>query len=301
MRKVIGIGETVLDIIFQDGQPQRAVPGGSVFNGMVSLSRCGVPALFISELGNDVVGRFIRSFMEANRLSTDYIDCFEEGQSPLSLAFLDENRNAQYAFYKDFPEKRLNVSFPEIHSGDVLMFGSYFAVHPELRNKVRSLLQYARSQRAILLYDINFRNAHAGERRALLPHFLENFAFATIIRCSEEDLNVLFPRQSIDEIDDLYFSSANKIRIITQGEKAIRLKTPTWEKSYSVKPVIPRSSVGAGDNFNAGLVYGIIKHGFSALDDLPESQWDLLIDYAQLFAAEACLSWDNYVPDHFLT
>ena len=29
MRKVIGIGETILDILFRDGQPQAAVPGGS--------------------------------------------------------------------------------------------------------------------------------------------------------------------------------------------------------------------------------------------------------------------------------
>lgn len=26
MRKVIGIGETILDILFRDGQPQAAVP-----------------------------------------------------------------------------------------------------------------------------------------------------------------------------------------------------------------------------------------------------------------------------------
>ena len=44
MRKVIGIGETVLDIIFKNNQPQRAVPGGSAFNAIISLGRAGVPA-----------------------------------------------------------------------------------------------------------------------------------------------------------------------------------------------------------------------------------------------------------------
>ena len=37
MRKVIGIGETILDIIFRGDQPSAAVPGGSVFNGIVSF------------------------------------------------------------------------------------------------------------------------------------------------------------------------------------------------------------------------------------------------------------------------
>ena len=50
MRKVIGIGETILDIIFRGGQPTAAVPGGSVFNGIVSLGRIGVPTVSYTHL-----------------------------------------------------------------------------------------------------------------------------------------------------------------------------------------------------------------------------------------------------------
>ena len=57
MRKVIGIGETVLDIIFKDDEPVSAVPGGSVFNALISLGRAGVKASLISETGNDHIGR----------------------------------------------------------------------------------------------------------------------------------------------------------------------------------------------------------------------------------------------------
>ena len=59
MRKVIGIGETILDIIFRDEQPIGAVPGGSMFNGLISLGRVGVSSAFISETGNDRVGQKI--------------------------------------------------------------------------------------------------------------------------------------------------------------------------------------------------------------------------------------------------
>jgi hypothetical protein len=41
MKREIGIGETVLDILFKDDQPQKAVPGGSTFNSIVSLGRAG--------------------------------------------------------------------------------------------------------------------------------------------------------------------------------------------------------------------------------------------------------------------
>ena len=65
-RKVIGIGETILDILFKNNQPTAAVPGGSVFNGIISLGRMGVNVDFISETGNDKVGNIILDFMKEN-------------------------------------------------------------------------------------------------------------------------------------------------------------------------------------------------------------------------------------------
>ena len=50
--QVFGIGETVYDIIFKDNQPQRAVPGGSTFNALVSLGRLGVPCSMVTEVGD---------------------------------------------------------------------------------------------------------------------------------------------------------------------------------------------------------------------------------------------------------
>ena len=66
MRKVIGIGETILDILFKNNQPTVAVPGGSVFNGLVSLGRAGANVTFISEVGGDRVGDIILNFMKEN-------------------------------------------------------------------------------------------------------------------------------------------------------------------------------------------------------------------------------------------
>ena len=111
MRKVIGIGETILDIIFRNGQPTAAVPGGSVFNGVVSLARAGVPVSFISETGNDRVGNTILQSMRDSGMSTDYVNVFPDGKSPVSLAYLNENGDAEYIFYKDYPKQRLDVVF----------------------------------------------------------------------------------------------------------------------------------------------------------------------------------------------
>ena len=174
MRKVIGIGETILDIIFRNEQPSAAVPGGSVFNGIVSLSRTGVPVCFISETGNDHVGNIILRFMRDNHISTDYVNVFPDGKSPVSLAFLDDNSDAEYIFYKDYPKQRLDVIYPKLEEDDIVVIGSYYALNPVLREKVLELLDQAREKKAIVYYDPNFRSSHKEEAIKLAPTIIWN-------------------------------------------------------------------------------------------------------------------------------
>ena len=146
MRKVIGIGETVLDIIFKNDQPIGAVPGGSVFNGIISLGRSGVPASFISETGNDRVGKTIIKFLEENHVNGDNMFVYPESKSPISLAFLNEQNDAEYIFYKDHPHDQLEFVYPDIQADDIVMFGSYYAVNPVIRPQVAAFLDYAKTK-----------------------------------------------------------------------------------------------------------------------------------------------------------
>ena len=129
-----------MDIIFRNEQPSAAVPGGSVFNGIVSLSRTGVPVCFISETGNDHVGDTILRFMRDNHISTEHVNVFPDGKSPVSLAFLNDNSDAEYIFYKDYPKQRLDIIYPELKEDDIVVIGSYYALNPVLREKVLAYL-----------------------------------------------------------------------------------------------------------------------------------------------------------------
>ena len=136
MRKVIGIGETILDILLKIANLRQQFRG-SVWK---ELFHWGVweSMHFISETGNDKVGDIILKFMRENGVSTDHVNVFPEGKSPVSLAFLNEQNDAEYLFYKDYPRLRLDVTMPEIHRDDIVMIGSYYAVTPQLRDKERT-------------------------------------------------------------------------------------------------------------------------------------------------------------------
>jgi fructokinase len=301
MRKIVGIGETILDILFKDNQPVRAVPGGSSFNGLISLGRLDVPAIFISETGNDKVGAIIKSFMEDSNLSTEYIDTFPDGKSPVSLAFLNENNDAEYLFYKDYPSNRLETGYPIIEADDLILFGSYYALNPVLRSRMLDLLQFASDRKAIIYYDVNFRQTHAHESIRLTPTFIENFEFSDIIRGSEDDFKHLYQTTDVDKIykERIQFYSPNFI--FTSAEKGVDLRTPNVRKHYDAKPIKTVSTIGAGDNFNAGILYGLLKTGVrrSDLTTLNEAAWDVIIQCGLDFAAEVCQSYENSVSKEF--
>jgi fructokinase len=272
-----------------------------VFNGFVSLGRLGIPPVFISELGNDRVGRMIRSFMEENRIGTGYVDCFPDGKSPVSLAFLDGNSDAEYVFYKDYPSQRLEVALPPVNPDDIFIFGSYYALNPALRMRMTELLDHARRRKAIIFYDLNFRSAHAHEVVKLRPTIIENFEYASIIRGSDDDFFNLYGSRDPGHIYKEHIRFYCPYFIGTQGAGGVSLFTDRLSAHYEALPAAPVSTVGAGDNFNAGIIYGLLKYGIGSSDlpGLGEAMWGKIIRCGIDLATETCRSRENYISQEY--
>ncbi len=301
MRKIFGIGETIYDILFKGGKPVAAVPGGSVFNGLISLGRTGMDCTFVTEIGSDLVGQHILGFMQENGINTDYVSCYQGKKTAISLAYLDENNDAKYSFYKDYPNNRLDFEMPFIEENDIMAFGAYFSLNPVLRDKVKPFLQYAKDQGAILYYDLNFRDNHAHEVESLKDTFRENFALTDIVRGSHEDFINLFGHDNCRRIYDEETSKYCPRLICTRGKDGVQVIDHGQEYYFSARPIIPVSTIGAGDNFNAGMIYGFIREGIdrNGLDHMTEEKWGHLIGYGIEFGTDACMSTSNYVSKEF--
>ncbi|MCK4747686.1 MAG: carbohydrate kinase, partial [Bacteroidales bacterium] len=250
MQHVYAVGETVLDIIFRDQQPKAAKPGGSSFNASITLGRLGIPITFISEMGKDRVGDMIQDFLVENGVDTGCLSRYENGQSAIALAFLNEKSDAEYQFYKDYPHQRLNVEFPNFEQDELLMFGSFYALNPGIRPRVQELLEKARKSGVTMMYDPNFRSTHLQQRKDLLSVIKENMEYATIVRASDEDLVNIF---EVDNPDDAWkhVRPHCSILLYTANADGVHLRSEQLDIHVEVERIDPVSTIGAGDTFNA--------------------------------------------------
>lgn len=303
MRKVIGIGETVLDILFKKGKPMDAVPGGSVFNTIVSLSRSGVDTAFVSEVGCDLAGSAIVDFMKDNGICTDYMKRRNDMKTPLSLAFLNENNDAEYNFYRSPMRNYIDVAYPEIRRDDILIIGSFYSVCQAMRPHVSGLLDSAAERGAIIIYDVNFRNAHRADLPFVRVNIDENMEYADIIRGSRQDFETVFDMDDPDMVYNAEIGHRCKRMIYTDGPNGVTLIDARGNHySLTPPPTMTVSTVGAGDNFNAGLAYGLIRKGITRqqlLGGLHHKVWNELLAYGQDFAIACCMEQGNYVPAAF--
>jgi fructokinase len=300
MRKIYGIGETVLDIIFKNSQPQAAKAGGSVLNSAVSIGRMKLPVSFITEYGHDHVGKIIDEFLESNGVDTSYIHRFTDGSTSLALAFLDDRNDAQYDFYKNFPAKRLDIEFPLIQENDIVQCGSFYAIWPEIRNKFKAFLGNAYKNGALILYDPNFRKSHLSDLATLKPLVIENMKFASLLRGSDEDFANIFGANSPDEAWK-EVSSHCKALVYTANAEGVYVRTPSFSGKFPVQKIKPVSTIGAGDNFNAGMLTSIYRNNILREDlaKLDEKSWKNIIETAVAFATHVCMSFENYISEEF--
>ena len=132
------------------------------------------------------------------------------------------------------------------------------------------------------------------------PVIMENFAHADIIKGSDEDFTHILCVHSATETW-LAVQNMCDMLVYTANKDDVKLCRSDVYDSYPIPPITPISTIGAGDTFNAGLIYGLTTHHLNKdeLKYLNCEQRDTLIGYAIRFAGHVCMSYDNYISLEF--
>jgi len=301
MSRIYAIGETLLDVIFRNDQPVSATPGGSMLNTAVSLGRLGANISFVSDYGQDHVGKVIDDFLAGNGVDISHVERYPGNKSGIALAFLDDSGDASYQFYKDFPENRMESVRIPFSQEDFLLFGSFFALTDETRPALLRLLKSAKEAGTTIMYDPNFRKPHLHELDRLKPLILENIGFADIVRGSDEDFELIFGVSSASRAWDVLKIRGCSGLIYTANKNGVDIIADELTIHLDVPAIQPVSTIGAGDNFNAGILFSFYRKGLTKADipNLSSAEWEEAGKRGIAFSTNVCMRYENYVSEEF--
>ena len=141
-----------------------------------------------------------------------------------------------------------------------------------------------------MYYDVNFRKNHITDLPEVMPNIEENMRLADVVRGSMEDFGYLYGLQDGNTIYERVSHYCQTL-ILTDGARTIRVYTPESCETYPVQAIETVSTVGAGDNFNAGYIYAML-HG----QDKQASR----IEIAQRWSQDVCRQIGNNISDELV-
>lgn len=248
------------DVEPEFGQAEKLVDSASVVIGSSSVifacgaARLGLRVAFIGVCGEDVFGRFMLDEMQERGIDISNVIIRPLAQTGLSIIL---NREADRAILthlglidalraEDLPDKLLR-SARHLHVASYFLQTSLQLGLPDLFNRARLL---GLTTSLDTNWDPSGKWTGVEALLPLLDVFLPNEREALALSCAE----------SLDEAASILAKKAN-IVVIKQGANGAALRTGSKQLQSPSIPVQVVDTVGAGDSFDAGFLYGYL-HGW---------------------------------------
>ncbi|HEX8593966.1 MAG TPA: carbohydrate kinase [Pseudomonas sp.] len=271
----------------------QAIAGGSPFNVAVGLRRLGVDSGFFAGLSTDYLGRRLRTVLNEEGVRPDFLVDFD-APTTLAMVAVGVDGSPHYSFRGDgCADRQLRLGhLPEL-TDEVrgIHVGSFSLVVQPIADTLLALV-VRESDRRLITLDPNVRLNPApdiGRWREQISAFA---AHAHIIKVSDEDLALLYPGHSPDEIAQGWLGKRCQFVVLTRGTQGATIFTRqhgTW--SVPAQPVITADTVGAGDTFQAALITFLTERQLdtpASLSSLTRETLDEMLEFAVKAAALTC-------------
>lgn len=257
--RVTVVGEALVDLVLgPDDDEPRAHPGGGPANIAVGLARLGHPTALLTSLGDDDHGRLVREHLTGN--GVDVVDVGAPG-SPTStaLARLDARGVATYEFDLAWDVRDLSVAdgSAALHVGSLGL-----ALEPGDTAVLELTRRTSAAGDVLVSYDPNARPSLTPDRTAAARRVLDVAALAHLVKCSDEDLEFLFPGTVPEDFAErLLGLGSARLVVVTLGADGVFVATAGGSLRLPPYVVDVVDTVGAGDSFMSGLLDGLARAG----------------------------------------
>jgi fructokinase len=259
-------GEVLIDLL--PGDPERiAVVGGGPANTAKALARLGHDVHFIDGISTDNYGASAREELLADGVKLD-LALTSDKPTCLAIVSVAPNGGATYEFKIDgtatFDFSLDWLPDPSRYKPSVLHIGTLVTIiEPGATVLYDWALQVA--EFAPIVFDPNIRPSVMGDRDLYEASVEKWAAISSVIKVSDDDLEWLFPGQSVESIAQRWVKDGAALVVVTRGANGLIGFTESGSEEVPGVKVVVEDTVGAGDTVGAIIVEAMVEDGILSL------------------------------------
>jgi len=239
--------------------------GGAELNVLIGSARLGLKTGWISRLGKDEFGRHIVNTVRGEGIDVEEV-ILEEGY-PTSLNFKEvQESGAGKTFYyrhksptETITPDLLPISY--IKNAKILhVTGVYPAINQNNREVILKAIQVAKENGVKVSFDPNIRLRLWTEEEAR-ETILSYLPYVDYLLAGKDELELIFQTTQMETIVQQLCQYTFEKIVMKDGENgASVLLDGKWLHMKAPKVIKVVDTVGAGDGFDAGFLYGVLQN-----------------------------------------
>lgn len=270
--KVMTIGDAMITFNPSVQGPLRFVEsfnrkvGGAELNFAIGCARLGLGSKWVSRLGKDEFGKVIHNFTRGEGVDVSEVELVEGYPTSLNFKEINGDGSGKTFYYRYHspittltPEKVKAEWFENVNL--LHLTGVYLAVNPNNLKVAKRMIEVAKEKGIPVSFDPNIRLklwTIEDARKA----YEEIFPDIDILLTGLDEIRLITGKDSEEELAKFAAQQEISDLVIKDGANGSRLyRDGQWIEAPSFK-VNPIDTVGAGDGFDAGYVYGWLN-GFN--------------------------------------
>ncbi len=272
---LISCGDALIDFVptkTADGR-EAVMPavGGSCLNVAIGMARLGAPTGFVGGVSTDLFGRMIADHAMASNVKLD-LATRSDHQTTLAFVRIIAGES-HYAFYdaetatRSWTYRRGSIPLANVEAVHV---GSTTLVNDQGAAETNALIADALTSSTISL-DPNCRPNLVKDKPAYLARMAEFAAIADLIKMSDVDFAYLFGEEPYQGRATTLLAQGTGLVVITRGNNgAVAWHAKAGEIEVEAPKVVVADTIGAGDSFQAALLFALHKQGRLARQELKD-------------------------------
>jgi fructokinase len=263
---LISCGDALIDFVptkNADGR-EAVMPavGGSCLNVAIGIARLGAPTGFVGGISTDLFGHMIADHAAASNVELGFAT---RSDHQTTLAFVRiVTGESHYAFYdaetatRNWTYRSGSIPFSTV---EALHVGSTTLVNDQGAAETKALISDARASSTIS-FDPNCRPNLVKDKAAYLARMNEFAANADLIKMSDVDFSYLFGEEPYEQRAKTLLGQGASLVVITRGnDGAIAWHAKAGQIEVEAPKIVVADTIGAGDSFQAALLFALHKQG----------------------------------------